>query len=279
MPIKKACYAVYLIIFLITGNAIAQQLNTDNIIAKHLDSIGTEENRKALKNMMLMGMSEFESRLPQRKSLGKVAIVSNSANLLFISSFMAQSYPFEKIGFFDGKINIPFTTPGVRSPLGDFLQEHPDILQNGLFSGSMSLNWRLLDAKSKKGTFSYAGTKKIDGRKAHIIEYFFKGNSPSLKTKLFFDAETFQHIRSEYKDEFEGRQSTFGKLGQDTSFIIELTETFSDFKTYENITLPSASKIHYATSSRSGSWEYDWVFKVSDVKFNQTLKEDFFNFN
>lgn len=278
MSAKRICFGFSLIFFLIPF-LNAQNLKLEEVISKHTASIGTAEKQKELKNMVLLGSSAFESKLPERKSIGRVAIVSEESNLLFISSFAADSYPFEKIGVFSSKINIPFVTPGIRSPLGDFLWEHPGILDSGLFLGSMSLNWNLLKANARKGKLNLAGTKKIGGRKAYTIEYFTEGASNELKIRLFFDAETFQHIRSEYREEFSGKDAAFGTLGQANGFVVELTETFSDFKNYEGITLPSVSKVHYMSSSSKGTYEYDWIFKVSEAKFNQPLKEGFFNFN
>jgi hypothetical protein len=228
--------------------------------------------------MLLLGTSEFNSKMPERQSVGKVAIVSDAANLLVISSFLADSYPFEKIGNFKGKINIPFINPGVRSPLGDFLWEHSSLLKSGLFSGSMSLQWSFWDEKQKKEKMSLTGTKNIDGKKAYVIEYFPRGTSEEFKIRLFFDAETFQHIRSEYREEYTGKQATFGQLGQINGFVVQLTETFSDFKQSAGITLPTVWKVSYMGSSSKGTWEYDWVFKLNEVKFDQPLKENFFTF-
>lgn len=285
MSIKRAFCAVSLILFLLFGGGIAQELKLEDVISKHLSSIGNPEKRKDLKNIMVLGMSEFESKLPQRKSAGKVAIVSNGTNLLFISSFLSDNYPYEKIGIFDGKINVPFVSPGIRSPLGDFVFEHPDLLKNGLFSGSMSLTWSLLEANSKKNKLKLGGIKKIDDRKAYVIECYSEGTSDEFKIRLYFDSETFQHIRSEYREQFNGKEVPFSgrnpnnsTLGQINGYVVELIENFSDFKTFEGITLPGIAKVHYMGSSSKGTWEYDWTFKVSDVKFNQTLKEGFFNF-
>lgn len=278
MSAKRICW-VCVLIFLFISKLDAQELKLEEVVSKHLASLGTPEKRKELKNLLLLGFSTFESKLPERKSAGKVAIVSDSSNLLFISSFAAESYPYEKVGIFNGKVNIPFVSSGVRSPLGDFLWEHPGILKSGLFSGSMSLTWSFLDENLKKQKLRLSGTKKIDGRKAYVIEYSTRENSDSLKIQLYFDAETFAHIRSQYREEFTGKESTFGNLGQINGYVMELTENFSDFRTFEGITLPVISNIRYMGSSSKGTFEYDWSFKVNEVKFNQPLKEGFFNFN
>jgi hypothetical protein len=258
---------------------MAQDLKPEEIVAKHLSSVGTAEKRRELKNMMLLGSSQFESKLPERKSVGKVAIVSTASNLLFISSFAAENYPYEKIGVFDGKVNIPFVVSGVRSPLGEFLWDNQNILKSGLFSGTMSLRWALSSENLKKGKMQLVGTKKLDGRKVHVLQYFPSDSSDALNIRLFFDAETFQHLRTQYLEVIANRQTPIGTFGQSGSFETQLVEDFSDFKTFEGITLPTRSKVHYSVLSSKGTYEYDWVFQINDVKFNQTLKENFFNFN
>lgn len=284
---RKVICLIVCLTFLLSIKVTAKELKVEDVISKHLASIGAAEKLKDLKNMMLLGSSEFESKLPQRKSVGKLAIVSNDSNLLFISSFLSDSYPFEKIGLFGGKIDLPFAIAGTRSPLGDFLFENPSVLENGLFSGSMSLKWLLFDKDLRKGKVRLAGTKKIGGIQTYAVDYFPRNASSDFKIKLYFDADTFRHIRSEYKEEFDGKAPEFpsakdrtitGGMGQVKGFSIQLIESFSDFKTYENITLPSVSKIRFFGSSEKGVWEYDWTFRVTDVRFNQPLKEDFFKF-
>lgn len=284
MLAKRLSFFIFLIILFALG-LNAQDLKIEEVVSKHTDSIGKTDKRKELKNMMLLGTSEFSSKLPERKSAGKVAIVSDASNLLVISSFAADSYPFEKIGIFNSKLNIPFINPGVRSPLGDFLWEHQSVLKSGLFSGSMSLQWSLLDANFRKGKINLGGTKKIDGRKVYVVDYFPPGNSEAFKIKLFFDADTFQHVRSEYREEYTGKEVPFSgrnpnnnSLGQINGYVMQLTETYEDFKSFEGITLPTNYKVKYMGSSSKGTWEYDWSFKLNDVKFNQPLKEGFFTF-
>lgn len=284
MLAKRLSFFIFLIILFALG-LNAQDLKIEEVVSKHTDSIGKTDKRKELKNMMLLGTSEFSSKLPERKSAGKVAIVSDASNLLMISSFAADSYPYEKIGIFNSKLNIPFINPGVRSPLGDFLWEHQSILKSGLFSGSMSLQWSLLDANFKKGKINLGGTKKIDGRKVYVVDYFPPGSSEAFKIKLFFDADTFQHVRSEYREEYTGKEVPFSgrnpnnnSLGQINGYVMQLTETYEDFKSFEGITLPTNYKVKYMGSSSKGTWEYDWSFRLNDVKFNQPLKEGFFTF-
>lgn len=277
MSAKIIGYLLFLTILFVSAIQ-ADDLKLQDVIAKHAEAIGTPEKRKNLTNMMLLGLSRFESKLPERKTVGKLAVVSNRSNLLFISSFASESYPFEKIGNFEGKIVVPFVTSGIRSPLGDFLIEHPNLLKSGLFSGSMSLNWNMLSDNLEKGKYNLTGTKKINGRKAYAVEFLGGGNIESFTVRMYFDAETFQHVQSEYRETYTGKQARFGVLGQLSDYTVELKENFSEFKTFDGITLPTVYNVHFESVTSKATYVYDWVFKVNDVKFNQTLKDGFFNF-
>ncbi len=257
----------------------ADEPKTEEIIAKHLDSIGTKEKRNALKNRIAGGGSQFESKLPNRKTAGKAVIVSDAKNLFFVTSFNSQEYPFEKIGFFNDKVNIPYVTAGTRSPLGAFIADHNKILSEGLFTEAVSSMWSLSNSSIGKEKFGSAGTKKIDGRKTYALNYYPDGGSTEFTVKLYFDAQTFQHVRTEYRHTIASKQVTFGVLGQQFGVKILLTETFGDFKNADGLALPHSYQIQYLTDSNSGTYEYNWGITISKYLFNQNLAADFFTFD
>jgi len=227
-----------LLLAALAANAFADDPKAEDIIAKHLDSIGSKAKREELKTLMALGYSEFESRVPVIKGGGRAVVVSNAKNLFFVISLNSKEYPFEKIGYFDGKASLPFINAGNRSFLGIFVAEHEKILSEGLFGGSMSLRWPFFDAE-KKPRIKASGTKKIDGRKMYVIDYVpSAGGSSEFTIKLYFDAETFSHVRSEYRREVTRGEGTFGQANQRANAVLNLTEEFSDFKAVEGLTLP-----------------------------------------
>jgi hypothetical protein len=275
----KTCLVVFLL-NLCVFSIDAQELKAEEAISKHLDSIGTKEKRDEIKNRFVVGTSEFASKLPSRKTAGKVVFVSEANNLFFVSSFNSREYPFEKIGCFKGKVNLPYVTPGTRSPLGAFIADHDKILSDGLLTGSISETWTLLNLLEQKGVFKSAGTKKVDGRETYVLNYFPKGvGSSDFTVKLFFDSQTFRHVRTEYRRTVAPKDATFGVLGQEGGVRISLREDFGDFKNTGGLTLPHSYKIHYETDSNSGTYEYDWGFKVAQYLFNQNLDPNFFSFD
>lgn len=272
-------FAVAVLCVVSTFTVKAQELKVEDIISKHLDSIGAKEKREEVKNLMALGTSEFESKLPSRKTAGKAAIVSDADNLLFIVSLASKEYPFEKIGFFADKISLPFVTAGTRSPLGAYINDHSRILSEGLFTGSISSKWSLLNPQLKKGKLKSAGMKKIDGRKTYVLDYYLTGNSNEFTVRLFFDAETFQHLRTEYRHVIAPKQVIFGLSNEHrTGTEIAMTEQFGDFKDENGLSLPHTYKIKYMTASNSGTYEYNWSVTISQYLFNQKLIPNFFSF-
>jgi hypothetical protein len=280
---SKKILKTFLVVLLLNLSVFyikAQDLKAEEIISRHLDSIGTKEKRDEIKNRLAAGTSEFESKLPNRKTGGKAIFVSDANNLFFVSSFNSKEYPFEKIGFFNGKANLPFVTSGARSPLGAFIADHNKILSDGLLTGSISGTWTLLNSQERKGTFDTAGTKKIGGRETYALNYFPKGISSSEFTvKLFFDSQNFRHVRTEYRRTLAPKDQPFGTLGVQSGVKLSLIEDFGDFKNAGSLTLPHTYKIHYTTDSNSGTYEYIWGFKVSQYLFNQKLDPNFFTFD
>jgi len=265
--------AVALLCVIFSAENFAQKLKPEEIIAKNLESIGSMQKRGEIKNYFGVGISQFTSKLPSKKALGKIVLVSDAANFFYLSSFNSKEYPFEKIGFFKDDVNLPYVIAGARSPLGAFIADHKRILSDGLFAGSMSLRWN-----SKKGKYIYDSQKKIDGKKVYVLEYFPDTGSQEFSVKLFFDAENYRHVRSEYRHIIAEKQNQFGTFGQQSGLKIEMTEEFADFQTVDGITLPYSYRITYLTESTSGTYEYDWTINLTQYYFNQKLDPNFFTF-
>ena len=282
MVFSKKLNKLSALIFLcasIVAAAKAQDLKVEDIISKHIDSIGTKEKRDEVKTRMAIGTSDFESKLPSRKTAGKSVMVSDARNLFFITSFASREYGFEKIGFFAGNVSLPYVTAGTRSPLGAFINDHKSMLSDGLFTGSISAMWNLLNSPTAKAKLDSAGTKKIDGRKTYVLNYYPSSASTEYTVRLHFDAQTFQHVRTEHRHQITAKTATFGVLGEQTGVEISLIEQFEDFRNENGLTLPHIYKIKYTTASNSGTYEYNWGVTISQYIFNQKLAPDFFTFD
>jgi hypothetical protein len=267
-------------VFLGGFRAQAQEMTAEKLIEQHLNSIAAKDKREAIKNRMAVGTSLFQSKLPLKQAGGKAVVASDNDNLMFITSFNSQEYPFEKIGYFNKNINLPFVTAGSRSPLGAFIADHERVLSDGLFTGAISGVWPLMDPGSVRDRVKYGGMKKVGDRKAYVLEYFPKNTGSSeFSLRLYFDAENFRHLRSEYRDQINPKQDTFGTLGRQAGVTIKLTEDFTDFRTVDGVTLPYSYSANYLTDSNSGVFEYTWTIKIQQYLLNQNLAPGFFSFD
>ena len=81
---------------------------------------------------------------------------------------------------FDGsKTTVTQFRPGRHTPLEQFFAEYEIIIREGLFGGTLSEAWPLLDLQQKNPKLEYLGIKKLDGKEFHVIRYApRKGSDP-----------------------------------------------------------------------------------------------------
>jgi hypothetical protein len=95
-----------------------------------------------------------------------------------------------------------------------------------------------------------------------------------MTIKLYFDATTFQHIRTVYSIEAGANLGSSPDTSSRQSGLKEtLTEDFSDFRKESLFTLPHTYKVNYErTTSTSNEVRYEFTLK--DFYFNANLGED-----
>ncbi len=276
----KRVLALFAACFCLTVWATAQNLKPDEIVAKHVAAVGSADKLASLKTVMAIGESEFESNVPVAKGHGRAIVVSDPANLFFVMSLNSKEYPFEKVGHFKGKPSLPFSIAGERSLLGTYLSNHASILDEGLFSGVLSLRWPLLDTGKTKPRLTGGGTRKVGDKKFYSIDYVPSGGGSSEFTiRLFFDPDTFDHVRTEYRYEVQPTDATFGQQNRRASAIATLVETFSEFKAVDGLRLPHYHRIEIASNGNSGAYKNSWGIRVAEFRLNQALADDFFTFD
>lgn len=260
-----------------TIGVAAQKLKPEDIVAKHLDSIATAEQRAATKTIMGIGdaVVTFVTQKNQT-AVGRVVIASSAEKMFFGLNLNAVDYPQEKFGF-DGKsAKVAYVRSTARSTLGNFLLSNKTVLEETLFGGSLTTSWALLGSLDSKGKVSGGGTKKIDGKDTYAIDYSPKGGS-DVDITLYFDKQTFRHVRTEYK-----RISSAGiglRPEQSSGFDetrIKLTEDFSDFRAVGGITLAHGYKITYLISGQNGTTEVRWDLSMTQFLINQKIDEKTF---
>lgn len=289
---KLGLLIISLLLMLATLSAISRQaqagnkekLTAEEVVARHLKSIGTPEDLAANKTRVAAGTALFTIRSPGSGQNSGLTILFSEANKSMLAmSFKNADYPAEKFGYDGDKLVISFIRPGARSTLGDFIFQRATIYKDGLFGGALSTAWPLLNPDPSKFKLEYGGIKKFEGREAHVLRYVPKKGS-DVKINLFFDAETFQHVRTEYKQVVASQMGSAPaidaskELQRDLHYDLE--EVFSDFRQEGKLTLPHTYKIKLKLEKRQGAtYLADWEMVLTKFSFNQPLEAQWFDVN
>ncbi len=262
--------AVFLLLF--AASVGAQKLKPEEVIAKHLDSIGTAEARAAVKNQMAVGevMVTFITQKNQTTQ-GRVVVVSEGVKNFLGMNLNAADYPLEKFSY-DGKnAKVAFVRTNARSDLGNFILSNDALLEESLLAGTLNTSWAPANLATNKGKVSFDGTKKIDGKETYVLGYSPKGGS-DINIKLYFDKETFRHVRTEYsRTSSASIGRTIDESARQSETRLKVTENFGDFKTENGLTLPHSYSLNYSTSGQRGTGEIEWKFNFTQFAFNQNL--------
>ena len=269
----------------IVATAPAQELTADQIIAKHLESIGPKDKLAAVKNQLIFSDARFTFKGAVVTLTGKALILSEGQKNLWGMNFNSNDYPVDRFGY-DGKdVKVGRPTPGSSySLIGDFIYTNRTLLKDGLLGGALSSSWALLSS-DRKAKISVEGKKTIDGKSRIGLSYSPKSGG-DVTVKMYFDEKTFQHVRTEYT---VVRNAAIGTGGVDSSasqtgVTYRVYEDFSDFNKMGDLTLPKKYKITYSRSGTDPSVQRqhsnrdaEWTFTVTNANFNQALEPGSFN--
>jgi hypothetical protein len=251
----------------------------EQLIAKYLESVGAPDKLKEIKTRSTAGSAHVDFRVGGQASLnGEGNLLSDGAATRLGLRFPALEYPGEQFVSDGTKTLIGQVSPGRRSPLGLFVFENDFLLKEGLLYGALSTNWALLNVAGRQPKLDVTGLKKIDGRSLYEMKYSPKKANGNIQVYLYFDPETFRHVRSQYKAELVS--SSVQKI-TDTAETVRytLTEEFDDFKQEDGLTLPHAYKIDYSIDSPTGGFVGGWSYTVKQVAHNQTIEKNVFATN
>ena len=182
-----------------SSSSVIEKITPEELVAKHLESIGSSQARNSLKTRVISGTAQvIFHTAPVGQAVGKAVLASEGTKTLLGFSLPTPVYPREHLGFNGNHFMAAFVTPGVRSVLGNFLMANDLVFKQGLMGGTLSSAWPFLDAGGRGAKLEYAGTKKVDNRTLQELKYLPRGGS-DLQIRLFFDQDTFQHVRTEYE--------------------------------------------------------------------------------
>lgn len=257
--------------------ALDDKMKPEDVIAKHLASIGTADALAAVKSRVIVGNTTARLKLTNTpiEITGPMQLASEGDKVLLAMIFNSSNYSYEKAGYDGRDLTVGVLESGRRSVLSDFFFAHEAIFKQGLIGGALSSAWPFLKASSKNLKLGYGGTKKVNDRSAHELKF---RNAGDLQVSLFFDAETFQHIRTEYKYTVPaqmGRVSTESASQKES--IYRLTEEFSNFKTENNLTLPHTYRLRLSVELPQRTQTLDFEMALAQFVFNEPVEAAQFN--
>jgi hypothetical protein len=290
MNIRKQLLALLVIFITAYGTAVASapdKVTPEEVVAKHLASIGSADALASAKTRIAVGRAKAISHSNAVRDIAGVGqFASDGDKVLLAMIFNLLDYPYEKMGCDGRKMTVALLPrTGARTALGDFLMAHDAVFREGLIGGALSSAWPLLDLAVKKPKLSYSGMTKINGRAVHKLDYPPPRGAGDLHTTLFFDAETFRHVRTKYEYLVSARmgarprasvQSSTTDTGSQAVTRYELVEEFSDFKTEGSLTLPHTYNLQLSVEGQS-TVLLEWVLNFSQFVFNQPIEASAFN--
>jgi len=275
-PVFISFAFIFLAIALCVVPASSQKLTPADVVAKHAASIGPAEARALGKGTRIKGTVELIVKAGGCcNAAGNVVLASHgSQNMVNMMFDAGESTSFR---FDGGKTTVTQFRPGRHTALEHFFAENEEIVGEGLVGGVLSESWPLLNLQEKNPKLEYAGLKKIDGKQLHAIKYTPRKGS-ELKITLFFDSETFQHVRTEYeRTVYSTAQQRITSGGSSLPAATEarsapqrlkVFEAFSDFKSEGGLNLPHVYKFELSVQSSIRPLLLNWTFNLTEFTFN-----------
>ncbi|MBZ5598105.1 MAG: hypothetical protein LAN83_07260 [Acidobacteriia bacterium] len=284
-------YVVFCILFVLAVmDAVGEtSLTPEDVLQRHLNSIGTPEVRAAAKTRVVEGKAVYRILVSGSGEVeGRAAMVSEGQKFHLLLKVNAQQYRGEVFVSDGEKTSVAGTyADKSRSEFGQFLRAEDLALREGLLGGVLSTSWPLLDLDARKGKLRYEGLKNIDDRKLYALSYHPKKGTDMAIT-LYFDPETFQHVMTIYKATVHagigGPDPSAGLVDpgmaagpevasarqNETRYRIE--ERFSKFQAADGLTLPSHYDLRFQEELQNGFTKLvEWEIDTTRVLSNPTL--------
>ncbi len=249
-----------------------EKLKVEDLVVRHLDAIGKQETRANVKTATVQG--NVRARVISGgagDTGGPFQFISQGRKFLCLMKFNIVNYPGEEFAFDGEKKTLGFVQPGLRSPLETFLDTNGQILAEGLIGGTLSTAWPLYDWRDRQAKLHLDGIKKVDGKELYRVGYDARHGSTNLKIWLFFDPETFRHVKTIYQQEIQPQlgPSISMSSGNITRNILE--EDFSEFQKVQDEYFPSRWTIKY-TEGRGNSITI-WEMEIGTIQVNSDLSK------
>lgn len=286
-----------------------KELTAAELVAKHLNAIGKPDVLAKAKSRGLTGDAavQFVQGAGGELLDGQFLCASEGQNIGMQMKFKDNNYPGEYFAFNGKETTVGHISPGVKSPIADFIFRYNAIMKEGLLGGVLSMAWPLLNSQEKQVELEYR-QEKVDERNLHVLAYGSRKNlGNDLKVKLFFDPE-FRHIRTEYRVRIkndiaalpsvnsgqqaqsasglssgstnrsrpEDRQAASTIQGSQADNIYVMVEKFGNFANIGGLILPQDYSIDYQQEGQLAAFVARWAIMIEHWIPNRPVDPSFF---
>jgi len=243
----KTFGALVCVVAIVCSASLAKdEISVAELVKKHLDSIGSEQARAAVKSRVAQGSLRFHILAGGAGYQdGKEVFVSEGKKIVSLLKLPNPTYHGERFVCDGRKSEEAQISPGAWSELGSFLRAHNEILTEGLWGGTLSTAWPLGDLEDRHASLHDDGTKKVDGRDLHRVTYK-PSKASDLEIQLYFEPESSRHVMTTYSLTISpkiGRTDAASAGAQFTRYHLE--ERFSDFKESDGLMLPRSWDVKF----------------------------------
>jgi len=256
------------------SGAVAADTKAEDIVAQHLDSIGTAQARAAVTSLAVQGTLRFKIITGGAgETSGSWQRLSEGRKSKFVMKFGDNKWWGEQFVFDGNKASAAAANSTHRwSALGAFIVGQDNIVKDGLLGGELGTAWALERIDEHHIKLESLGRKKVDDRELDAIEYLSKNNG-NMIVKLYFEPETHHHVMTTYTIETSANiaHNDIQNARQQTSHY-SLEERFSDFQTENSLTLPRQYDLRYSQQLQNGNTiAYDWTMTADKVLQNPII--------
>ena len=264
--------AVTLLLAPLLYSAHASAKKPEDLVAKHLDSIGTADARAAVKSMAVQGGLRFKVLVGGfGNSAGSWGRASEQGKSNFVMRFNTDNWRGEQFIFDGAKTYFSTATQDHQySSFAKLVSGHDFILRDGLLGGELSTAWALQNLEQTHAKLHTLGIRKVNGHEVEGLQYFPRSGG-DMTVKIYFDVTTHQHVMTVYSVETVPH-NTLNCINdsagqQQLRYTIE--ERFGEFQTDNGITLPHHYDLQYTEELQSGQTRlYDWDMTVEKLDNN-----------
>lgn len=231
----------------------------DELLAGHMAAIGPTSLRQAITNRVVEGQLTVESRLTNASWDPAAAHLITQGHRYRISfPFPPSDYVAWDVAY--GGPGFSVETRSVsQSLVAPFVRSCGEAWKEGLFGGTLSASWPLLDVKSNKARLTPVKRWKLDGKRLWRVDY----RTAAVEAHLYFEPDTFRHVR------------TFYHGCADWNTVLE--ERFETFISATGLTLPGRWILVFMPRGHTNDSRWvRWKFTIHRIRHNAVFQPDVF---